>query len=149
MLLIGEVAQRAGLATSAIRYYEELGLVQPIGRAAGRRLFDESTANRLRAIAAAQEAGFTLDEIRRLLDSQADGGAAWRDLVVAKITEVQARIERLQAIAATLHHSLQCGCRAWDECPIVVDGPDPTSHQGMAVRPSARYRRVGDRARRR
>lgn len=120
LLLIGEVAQRAGVAASAIRYYEELGLVQPARRKAGRRLFDDSAANRLRAIAAAQEAGFSLDEIRRLLDSQADCTAEWRTLVEAKISDVQSRIERLRGIAATLRDSLDCGCHAWDECPIVI-----------------------------
>lgn len=124
MLLIGEIAQRAGLATSAVRYYEQLGLVHPVGRAAGRRLFDASTANRLRAIVAAQQAGFTLAEIRQLLDSQAEGTAAWRDLVEAKITEVATRIAGLQAIATTLQDSLTCGCRAWDDCPILVEHED-------------------------
>ena len=60
MLLIGEVAQRAGVATSAIRYYEELGLIEPAGRDSGRRLFPESAPRRLRAITAAREAGFSL-----------------------------------------------------------------------------------------
>jgi DNA-binding transcriptional MerR regulator len=120
LLLIGEVAQRSGLAASTIRYYEELGLVRPIGREAGRRLFDESAANRLRAVAAAQEAGFSLEEIRRLLDSQAEGSTGWRTLVQAKIGDVEARIERLRTIADTLRGSLDCGCRAWDECPILV-----------------------------
>jgi MerR family redox-sensitive transcriptional activator SoxR len=108
------------VAPSAIRYYEEIGLVEPAGRESGRRLFPESTANRLRAIAAAQEAGFTLDEIGRLLNSQAEGRAEWRALVEAKIDEVEARIDRLETIAGTLRDSLTCGCRAWDECPILL-----------------------------
>jgi DNA-binding transcriptional MerR regulator len=120
VLLIGEVAERAGLATSAIRYYEELGLLQPAARESGRRLFDESAANRLRAITAAREAGFSLEEIRRLLDSQSEGTETWRELVQAKIDEVGSRIVRLQTIEQTLRDSLECGCRAWDECPILV-----------------------------
>jgi len=120
VLLIGEVAQRAGLATSAIRYYEELGLVRPVARESGRRLFEESAANRLRAITAARDAGFTLEEIRRLLDSQAEGTEEWRTLVEAKIVGLRSRVARLQAIEKTLRDSLECGCRAWDECPILV-----------------------------
>jgi len=117
-LPIGEVARRSGLATSAIRYYQELGLISPIGHASGRRRFGESAAGRLRAITAARQAGFSLEQIRRLLDSQAEGTVEWRELVTGKITEVRARIERLQAIEATLRDSLTCGCRAWDECPL-------------------------------
>jgi MerR family redox-sensitive transcriptional activator SoxR len=126
MLLIGELAQRAGMAPSAIRYYEEIGLVEPAGRESGRRLFPESMANRLRAITAAQEAGFTLEEIRRLLNSQAEGRGEWRALVEAKIDEVEARLDRLRTIAATLRESLTCGCRAWDECPIVLRSSLPS-----------------------
>lgn len=120
MLLIGDLAEQAGLAASAIRYYEELGLVRPVGREAGRRLFAESAANRLRAITAAQEAGFSLDEYRRLLDSQTEGTDEWRELVVAKAAQVRSRIERLQAIEQTLRESLKCGCAAWDDCPILL-----------------------------
>lgn len=118
--MIGEVAEHAGLAPSAIRYYEQLGLIRPVGREAGRRRFAESAPNRLRAITAAREAGFSLEEIRRLLDSQAQGTEEWRGLVEAKITQVQARIERLQMIEGTLRDSLECGCGAWDDCPIVI-----------------------------
>jgi MerR family redox-sensitive transcriptional activator SoxR len=119
MLLIGEVAEQAGVATSAIRYYEELGLVRPLRRESGRRLFGDEAAARLRSITAAREAGFSLEEIRRLLDSQSGGTGEWRTLVEAKIASVEERVERLRAVAQILRDSLECGCRAWDECPIV------------------------------
>jgi MerR family redox-sensitive transcriptional activator SoxR len=120
VVLIGEVAARSGVASSAIRYYEELGLIAPAGRESGRRVYGESATNRVRAIAAAREAGFSLHEIRRLLDSQAEGTDTWRALVEAKIGEVQARIARLHAVELTLRDSLGCGCRAWDECSALV-----------------------------
>lgn len=119
MLLIGEVADRSGVAASAIRYYEELGLVRPVRRESGRRLFGDQAPNRLRAIAAAREAGFTLEEIRRLLDSQTEGTDEWRALVENKVSSVEALVDRLQGIAKVLRDSLGCGCRAWDECSIV------------------------------
>ncbi len=142
-LPIGEVARRSGLATSAIRYYQELGLVSPVGHASGRRRFDEAAAGRLRAITAARQAGFSLDQIRRLLDSQAEGSAEWRELVADKITEVRARIERLQAVEATLRDSLTCGCRAWDECPL-GSGPADSAAGITKLRadPAARPQRV-------
>lgn len=120
MLLIGELAARSGVASSAIRYYEELGLIAPARRESGRRVYGESAANRVRAIAAAREAGFSLHEIRCLFDSQAEGTDAWRALVEAKIAELQARIARLQAVELTLRDSLGCGCRVWDECPALL-----------------------------
>jgi DNA-binding transcriptional MerR regulator len=123
VLLIGELAARCGVAPSAIRYYEELGLVQPAGRQSGRRLFAESAAKRVRAIIAAREAGFSLEVIRSLFDSQAEGSEAWRGLVEAKIGELRSRIERLQAIEVILRDSLTCDCRAWEDCQIVVTAP--------------------------
>ena len=118
-MLIGEVSDRSGLATSTIRYYEELGLIEPVGRESGHRLFAEEAPRRLRTITAAREAGFSLTEIGRLLSSQAEGTDEWRSLVEAKIDSVETRIERLEAVARTLRESLECGCRAWDQCPIV------------------------------
>lgn len=120
MLLIGQVAEQSGLATSAIRYYEGLGLIDAATRVSGRRHFPESTPRRLRAITAAREAGFTLEEIHRLLESQAEGNGEWIDLVEAKLGEVRIRLRRLRAIEKTLRDSLTCGCRAWDECRILL-----------------------------
>ena len=135
VLSIGEVAARSGLATSAIRYYEELGLVQPVARQSGRRLFAESAANRMRAVTAAREAGFSLDEIRRLLNSQVEGTEVWRDLVEEKITQLSTRIERLRAVETLLRDSLTCGCRAWDDCPILLGAcqPAPATASGNAT----------------
>lgn len=118
MLSIGEVADRTGVSVSAIRYYDELGLVTVAARVGGKRQFDESALDRLRAIAAAQEAGFQLDEIAALLD-----GAPRRDLVEKKLTEVRARIRRLQRVAEALEQAAECGCSSLDHCPIVVRRP--------------------------
>ena len=108
------------MTTSAIRYYEQVGLVRPRRRESGRRLFGKEAAARLRTIMAARKAGFTLDEIRRLLDSQSEGTADWRGLVEAQIATVEASVDRLRVVAEVLRHSLECGCGAWDECPSVT-----------------------------
>lgn len=118
--MIGEVAELCGLSTSAIRYYEKLGLIGPAGREGGRRLFDEEAPARLKAISAACEAGFSLDEVRRLLDSQSEGTQDWRDLVEEKIHDVEALVQRLAAISRVLRESLECGCSAWDRCTLLV-----------------------------
>ena len=66
MLAIGEVAQRAGVRPSTIRYYESIGLLPPPARVNGRRRYDAAVLERLRIVRTAQEVGFTLDEIRDL-----------------------------------------------------------------------------------
>ncbi|HEX2038959.1 MAG TPA: MerR family transcriptional regulator [Acidimicrobiales bacterium] len=118
MLSIGELAARSGVAVSAIRYYEELGLLPPAERVSGRRQFDEAAVERLRAIGAAQEAGFQLAEIAMLFD-----GARRHDLVQEKLAEVRARIRRLEKVAAALERAAQCGCSSLDHCPIVLRRP--------------------------
>lgn len=110
----------SGLSTSAIRYYEQLGLIDPPGRENGRRVFPDNAWSRLKAITAARDAGFSLDEVRRLLDSQTEGTGDWRTLVEEKIREVEDRVRRLDAISSILRESLECGCSAWDRCALLV-----------------------------
>jgi MerR family redox-sensitive transcriptional activator SoxR len=118
VLSIGELAARSGVAVSAIRYYEELGLLAPAERVSGRRRFDEAALDRLRAITAAQDAGFQLAEIALLFD-----GTRRHDLVEEKLAEVRARIRRLQKVAAALEQAAECGCSSLDHCPIVLRRP--------------------------
>jgi MerR family redox-sensitive transcriptional activator SoxR len=118
VLSIGELSARSGVAVSAIRYYEDLGLLAPAQRVSGRRQFDESAVDRLRAIGAAQEAGFQLAEVALLFD-----GRGRRDLVEEKLAEVRARIRRLEKVAAALEQAAQCGCASLDHCPIVLTRP--------------------------
>ena len=66
-IAIGELARRTGLASSALRYYERVGLLSPAGRAGGRRHYGASSAERVALIQLCQDAGFTLREIRALV----------------------------------------------------------------------------------
>ena len=119
-LPIGEIARRAGLRPSAVRYYERVGLLQPVPRAGGQRRYDSSALHRLSAIRLAQRAGFSLDEIKRLFEAERlPGGAGWRALVESKLAEVRARIDEAQVMERMLLESLECGCEAFDECPLV------------------------------
>lgn len=120
MLTIGEVAELSGVSASAIRYYEQLGLIGPAARQSGKRVFAENAWSRLKAITAARDAGFSLDEVRRLLDSQAEGTDDWRALVEEKIRDVEERVRRLGAVSEILRESLGCGCSAWDQCTLLV-----------------------------
>ena len=82
LLPIGEVADSAGVAVSAVRYYDEIGVITAIARVGGKRRFDPDTVGRVSFIRRAQEAGFSLEEIRTILDD-AQGG--WHDLVEANL----------------------------------------------------------------
>jgi MerR family redox-sensitive transcriptional activator SoxR len=120
-LSIGEVARRAGLAPSAIRYYERTGLLPAPERLAGRRRYGSEAVRRLEVIAIAQQAGFTLAEIRELLrgtDVGAPAGDALRALADRKLPEVEALIARAEAMRAWLALARECGCPTLDVCAL-------------------------------
>lgn len=120
MLSIGEVAKRTGLRPSALRYYEEVGLISPAGRVSGRRHYDVSVLDRLAVIACAQEAGFTIAEVRELLAGDDEPSARWRALAERKLREVDAIIEKAQATRRLLEESLHCNCVALEQCARVL-----------------------------
>ena len=110
---IGQVASRVGLSTSALRYYESLGLLPEPERESGRRRYEQEALDRLAMIDVAQRAGFTLREVRTLFDGlQADTAPTreWRELAQHKLGEVDDLITRAQAMRALLHTWLQCDC---------------------------------------
>jgi MerR family transcriptional regulator, redox-sensitive transcriptional activator SoxR len=115
-LLIGELAQRAGLATSAIRYYESIGLLPKPYRVSGQRRYGEETLRRLEFIAAAQQAGFTLREITELSD-----GFDVRGLAQRKLPEVKAELKRARERKRWLDAASECDCDSPDEC-ILFEG---------------------------
>src|SRR6185369_720930 len=112
-ITIGELAIRAGVATSAIRYYEEIGLLPRPSRVSGRRVFDERAIDRLLIITFAKEAGFSLREIRQLFSGFAKAtpaGARWHKLATAKLADLEALSARLETMKQLLRKALQCGC---------------------------------------
>jgi len=118
-LRIGEVARRTGLRTSAIRYYEDLKLIEPNGRSGGSRRYDEAAVERLALIAFAKEAGFTLAEIRRLITGFAPNTKAadrWKLLAQKKLDELDRAAERIETMRSILKHAVRCGCLDLDEC---------------------------------
>src|SRR6476619_2913839 len=98
-LAIGEVAARSGMTTSRIRYYETRGLLPEPERAAGKRRYGEEVFRRLAMIDAAQQVGFTLEEIRDLLGSR-DWPAheRLRQLALQKLPEIDELIERATSV---------------------------------------------------
>ncbi|HEX2105464.1 MAG TPA: MerR family transcriptional regulator [Solirubrobacteraceae bacterium] len=120
-LTIGEVSRRGGVATSAIRYYERAGVLPRAERVGGQRRYGLDAVRRLGVVAIAQQAGFTLAEIRELLagtDAGAPAGDALRALAERKLPEVEALIARAEAMRAWLELARECGCPSFDVCAL-------------------------------
>ena len=113
---IAEVARRSGVPASALRFYEEKGLIASLGRQGERRHFAAQILDQLALISLGQSAGFTLDEIRLMF---APGGEATidRQMLAAKADELDATIKRLQAMSRGLRHAAACPAPSHGECP--------------------------------
>jgi MerR family redox-sensitive transcriptional activator SoxR len=115
MMLIGDVARGAGLRTSAIRYYERLGLLRPPERRGGRRRYTEDVLQRLEVIRFARDSGFTLREISKLFAGR-PYSARLRELADAKITELEGMIARARTMQSLLRSALRCNCLTPEDC---------------------------------
>ena len=126
-LRIGQVAEQAGLRKSAIRYYEEIGLLPEPERVSGQRVYDPSVLRRLALIDVSQRAGLTLDEIRELVDAgSAPVSEQLQELATKKLPEVEALIGRAEAMRDWLKTAQGCGCETIDECGL-FDAGEPAS----------------------
>ena len=118
-LRIGEVAEQAGLRKSAIRYYEAIGLLPEPERISGQRIYDPSILRRLAVIDVSQRAGFTLDEIRELVNAgSAPMSAQLQELAAKKLPKVEALIDRAEAMREWLETAQGCDCETIDECGL-------------------------------
>lgn len=136
-LSIGEVAERAGSSVSAIRFYEREGLLPTAERVSGQRRFTEETVQRLGIIDVAKQAGFSLGEVGVLLTSIDEGAPAHeqlRALADRKLPEVDALIERAQAMRDWLTTASACGCDSLESCALFVADSKPLQN---AESPSA------------
>jgi MerR family redox-sensitive transcriptional activator SoxR len=136
---IGEVAQRAGLAPSAIRYYEKLGLIPKPSRDGGKRRYDPSVLEWLSLIALAREAGFTIAEIRRLVTGFTPGtrpAARWQELATRKLAEIDAMVARAERMRAILRVALDCGCFRLEDCAALLDAA-PENGQNPCILPAS------------
>src|SRR5262249_41105322 len=116
LIVIGELARRTGLASSALRYYERVGLLSPAGRAGGRRHYGASSAERVALIRLCQDAGFTLREIRTLMAAGTRRGRPWTQLVEAKLRELETLIAQAERAKALIQHALACPHRNLFAC---------------------------------
>jgi DNA-binding transcriptional MerR regulator len=116
-LTIGELARRTGVTTSALRYYDDLGLVRPIRRVSGHRRYAVDAVAAVGVVRFLQEVGFTLAETKRLIASRKRSPVAWRALAVRKSEELRHRIEREEAARQVIEHSLVCPKDHFLDCP--------------------------------
>ena len=126
---IGEVARRAGVRPSTLRYYESIGILLTPERENGRRRYDgevlRKVLDRLAVVRVAQQAGFTISEIRMLLDGFSEDtppSERWRVLAREKLPEVEALVERALGMKNLLERGLRCECLRLEDCALIGRG---------------------------
>ncbi|MGH9720458.1 MAG: heavy metal-responsive transcriptional regulator [Bryobacteraceae bacterium] len=131
-LLASALAKRARVNVETLRYYERFGLLpSPRRSASGYRLYDEAAVERVRFIKSAQQVGFSLREIRDLLNLRANPQAQCRDLAArgrAKLAELNERIRELQSMEENLRLLLRScpGSRRLDDCMVISSLASPS-----------------------
>ena len=128
-LTIGQLARRFGLNTSAIRYYERVGVLPQPERESGQRRYGPDALKRLHVLEVAKRAGFSLDEARLLLERAEAGTPTFeslRELAERKLPDVEALIARAEAMRAWLLAATDCSCETFDACAL-FDAPDASA----------------------
>jgi DNA-binding transcriptional MerR regulator len=116
LLDIGEVAERSGVAASALRYYEEIGLITSAGRKGLRRQFGPETLLQLSLITLAKAAGFSLQEISGMFGKDGRPDLP-RDQLHARADALEAQIQELSTLRDALRHVADCPAPSHLECP--------------------------------
>jgi MerR family redox-sensitive transcriptional activator SoxR len=138
LLTIGEVARRSGVAASALRFYEERGMIASERADGGQRRFPRHVLRRIAFIVFAQRIGLSLDEIgvelAKLPPNRAPTGRDWQRLSATWTSRIDARIVELERLRAGLTQCIGCGCLSLDRCHLSNPG-DRAARSG----PGARY----------
>lgn len=142
-LTIGEVARRSGVATSALRFYEDEGLIGSERTSAGHRRYRRSVIRRVAFVVFAQRVGLSLaevrDELAKLPENRVPRRSDWAKLSHSWTARIDERIAELQRLRAGLTECIGCGCLSLDRCKLA--NPDDRAGQHG---PGPRYW-VGDR----
>ncbi|GAA2148005.1 redox-sensitive transcriptional activator SoxR [Kitasatospora kazusensis] len=138
LLTIGQLAERSGLATSALRYYEKVGLIHATRTAGGQRRFERASLRRVAFVRAAQRVGLSLDEARAALDrlpqDRAPSTGEWSGAAAAWQHRIDQQIEELERLKRKLTGCIGCGCLSISRCALY----NTDDRAGMAG-PGARY----------
>lgn len=134
---IGEVARRSGLKASALRYYEEQGLIEGRRRDSGRRCYPRAVLRRLAFIRVSQRLGMSLEEVRQSLAALPGAAvpqeAAWQRVATQWEGALQARIDALEALKTQLGACIGCGCLSLKRCKL-YNPQDVQGQQGPGAR---------------
>jgi len=137
VLTIGEVAARSGVATSALRFYEERGLIRSVRTDAGHRRYPRAVLRRIAFIVFAQRIGLSLEEIgvelARLPNNRVPERADWAKLSASWTRRIRERIAELERMEVGLTECIGCGCLSLDRCRLANPG-DRASRQGAGPR---------------
>ena len=131
-LSIGEVAQRSGVAPSALRFYERRGLIASARTDGNQRRYDRAVLRRLAFIQAGRAAGISLERIGsalgRLPTSRTPSRRDWERLSNRWRDDLDARIETLQALRERLTTCIGCGCLSIDKCELLNPNDEASAH---------------------
>ena len=134
---IGDLACRTGLSVSAIRFYEEKGLIQPFRSSGGQRRFLRSDIRRLSFIRVAQTLGLSLDgiavELAKLPDGRTPTAADWRKISMAMRAMLEDRIAMIERVRDRLDGCIGCGCLSLEKCAL-YNPNDTLADQGPGPR---------------
>jgi MerR family redox-sensitive transcriptional activator SoxR len=136
-LTIGEVAARSGVATSALRFYQERGLIRSERTSAGHRRYPRSAIRRVAFIVFAQRVGLTLEEVRdelaKLPENRVPERSDWAKLSSRWTTRIDERIAELERLRAGLTQCIGCGCLSLDRCRL-ANPEDRAGRRGSGPR---------------
>jgi len=119
LISIGQLAARAEVNASTLRYYESVGLLPAPARVNGQRRYEESLIDRINFIKIAQQTGFSIQEIAILLEGFESGDSLsdrWEQMAKQKRTELEERKRKLNSMIQILDSGLNCKCLTWSEC---------------------------------
>ena len=137
LMTIGEVSHRSGVASSALRFYEERGLIASERAGSGHRRYRRPVLRRVAFIVFAQRVGLTLEEVGSELDKLPSDHAPtrrdWSRLSSGWSARIDARIAELERLKAGLTECIGCGCLSLDRCQLANPG-DHASRQGPGPR---------------
>jgi len=133
---IGQVARICGLAPSAIRYYEQAGLLPKAARVSRQRRYGTETIGRLRLLQVAREAGFSIAETRTFVtgfSATTPPAMRWRALAKRKLAEIEAQMVRLQRMQTLLESGFRCQCLSIEDCARIIGAAPPLDSSGQRI----------------
>ncbi|PBC71844.1 MerR family redox-sensitive transcriptional activator SoxR [Streptomyces sp. TLI_235] len=143
LLTIGQLSARSGLAASALRYYERMGLISADRTTGNQRRYARATLRRIAFVRAAQRVGLSLEEARTALDrlpeDRAPSTAEWGEVAGTWHERIDRQIEELQLLKRKLTGCIGCGCLSLSRCALYNAGD-----RAGAAGPGARYLLTGD-----